>query len=95
MPSALARKSMYGSQQETRVSRADYQRRNQTALQLLTEAQTLCGARLIEPAAQLCPGDYCQIEQEGRSLYYDDDHLSGRGARLLLPLLEQALTAPR
>lgn len=95
VPSALARKSMYGSQQETRVSRADYQRRNQTALQLLTEAEAQCGARLIEPATQLCPGDYCQIEQEGRSLYYDDDHLSGRGARLLLPLLEQALTAPR
>lgn len=85
----------FGSHQEIRVSKADYQRRNQTALQLLAEAESRCGARLIEPATRLCPGDYCQIEQEGRSLYYDDDHLSGRGARLLLPLLEQALTAPR
>ena len=91
VPSALARKAMYSSTQEIRIRRDTYQQRHQTILNLLAETKAQCGTRLLSPQSILCPGDYCQIEQEGRSLYFDDDHLSKRGAALLSPLLEQAI----
>ena len=91
VPSALARKAMYGSTQEIRIRRDTYQQRHQTILNLLAETKEQCGTQLLSPQSILCSGDYCQIEQEGHSLYFDDDHLSKRGAALLSPLLEQAI----
>ena len=41
----------------------------------------------IDPAARLCGPERCRVELQGRSLYYDADHLSRRGARFLEPLM--------
>ena len=46
----------------------------------------------IDPAAGLCGPKRCRVELQGRSLYYDADHLSRRGARLLEPLMSPVFT---
>jgi len=33
----------------------------------------------------LCPGEHCLPTREGKPLFFDGDHLSGYGNRLLLP----------
>ena len=52
---------------------------------LLQVAQALPGATVWDPLPVLCPGTTCQPEQAGKPLYFDGDHLSGYGNRVLLP----------
>lgn len=89
VPGALARKEMYGTNQELRISKTTYQQRNQQILNILSEAKSKCDVSLLSPQSILCDEEYCQIEQKGHALYFDDDHLSTLGASLLKPLFEQ------
>jgi peptidoglycan/LPS O-acetylase OafA/YrhL len=41
-----------------------------------------------DPFPLLCPGDVCAASRDGRPLFFDGDHLSGYGNRLLLPSFE-------
>jgi hypothetical protein len=50
---------------------------------------------LVDPKDALCPKDSCLYKINGRSLYYDDNHLSADGARLVAPTLEGCFRAPR
>lgn len=45
------------------------------------------GARYVSPRALLCPSGGCQIQHEGRLLYYDNNHLTPEGSALLAPSL--------
>ena len=40
---------------------------------------------LWDPLPVLCPGSTCEAAMQGRPLYFDGDHLSAYGNRLLLP----------
>ena len=44
----------------------------------------LPGASLWDPFPLLCPGSRCEPLQQGRPLFFDADHLSGHGNRVLL-----------
>ena len=88
VPSALVRKEMYQSNQEIRLRKNIYDHRHQLIHQILQDIQQKCSVELVSPEAVLCDNQYCQIEQNGYSLYFDDDHLSTRGAALLKPILE-------
>ena len=48
-------------------------------------AAALPGASVWDPLPVLCPGAVCQPDVAGRPLYFDGDHLSGYGNRVLLP----------
>ena len=52
-------------------------------------AQALPGASVWDPLPALCPGANCQPEQAGKPLFFDGDHLSGHGNRILLPSFRQ------
>ncbi len=43
---------------------------------------------VLDPASVLCDGQDCFAERGGWSLYMDNNHLSGHGARALAPLFE-------
>jgi len=42
--------------------------------------------RLIDPWPRLCDGGACSVMQEGASLYFDNNHLTNRGALALADL---------
>jgi hypothetical protein len=44
------------------------------------------GVHLLDPSSAMCTSAQCAIEAQGRSLYYDDNHLSAFGASWLAPL---------
>jgi len=48
-------------------------------------ADALPGASIWDPMPLLCPGEQCLPTREGKPLFFDGDHLSGYGNRLLLP----------
>lgn len=48
-------------------------------------AAGLPGASIWDPMPLLCPGAQCLPTRDGRPLFFDGDHLSGYGNRLLLP----------
>ncbi|KRD79617.1 acyltransferase family protein [Lysobacter sp. Root983] len=54
-----------------------------TALQQI--AAQVPGASVWDPFPLLCPGQTCAALRDGRPLYFDGDHLSGYGNRVLLP----------
>lgn len=95
VPRALARVTMRPSAySEPRVERAAYARRNAGALAALEAARTECGAVILDPVPYLCDASTCPATRHGTSLYYDDDHLSEHGNRLVVPLFREALQAP-
>ncbi|EMI49437.1 O-antigen acetylase [Stenotrophomonas maltophilia AU12-09] len=51
----------------------------------------LPGAVMWDPLPVLCDATLCPAQRDGRPLYFDGDHLSGYGNRVLLPSLLQVL----
>lgn len=48
-------------------------------------AAAVPGVTIWDPLPRLCPGSVCLPTHDGHPLYFDGDHLSGYGNRLLLP----------
>lgn len=69
-----------------RISRARTEAMRAPVLDSLRRiAAALPGASVWDPLPLLCPGEVCQPDAGGRPLYFDGDHLSGYGNRVLLP----------
>lgn len=49
--------------------------------------QAIAGVHLVAPADILCEAGWCRTAEGGRSLYFDDDHLSMHGARVVVTRL--------
>ena len=52
---------------------------------------TLPGLRVWDPLPELCPGETCHAVRDGRPLFFDGDHLSSLGNRLLVPSFARLL----
>ncbi|WP_454776538.1 SGNH hydrolase domain-containing protein [Janthinobacterium tructae] len=48
-----------------------------------------CGVKILDPLPYLCHDGRCYASKDGRPLYFDDDHLSEYGNKLLIPLFQQ------
>lgn len=57
-------------------------------------AAGLPGASVWDPLPMLCDAHACAGQQAGRPLFFDGDHVSGHGNRLVLPSLEAAIAVP-
>lgn len=67
----------------------DYRAPALAALQQV--AAGLPGAVVWDPLPVLCDADACRAQRDGRPLFFDGDHLSGHGNRVLLPSLQATL----
>jgi hypothetical protein len=47
--------------------------------------QAVPSVAVWDPLPALCPGAFCSQSADGRPLFFDGDHLSGFGDRLLEP----------
>ncbi|MCL7461844.1 acyltransferase family protein [Pseudomonas sp. NW5] len=92
VPEAMARDAIIGRQRELFLPLDAYQQRHAFIRDLQQEAARQCGIKLLDPLPYLCPEGRCLAVQEGRALYYDDDHLSEFGNRLLVPLFRSIPT---
>jgi hypothetical protein len=60
--------------------RAQYEARQAGIRDALETIAAKHGAHLVDPAAWMCDAAVCRVEQDGRLLYYDDDHVTSFAA---------------
>ncbi|MCE4071373.1 MULTISPECIES: acyltransferase family protein [Pseudomonas] len=88
VPEAMGRAMLLKRERKLSVSQQTYRQRNAFVSQVQDLAGKQCGAHLLDPIPYLCDGQQCSASRDGRPLYYDDDHLSEFGNRLLVPMFQ-------
>lgn len=92
VPKVIVNNLFWGKDRDIRPLRSDFTERQIRVNKVLSSlANQYPDLPIIFPAASLCDDSHCQIALDGEPLYFDDDHLSNLGARLVLKQLESAL----
>jgi peptidoglycan/LPS O-acetylase OafA/YrhL len=91
VPSVLARASLFGREIPSGPSLDGYRKRQRVVSSSLDELSGRYRFRVIDIARVLCPGQTCLVQQDGLSLYRDDDHLSSYGAAVVSSVFEDML----
>lgn len=88
VPRTMGRAAQRGLNRRVSISLEEYHVRHRLAWEAQDAASAQCGIRILDPLPYLCSDGRCWGDKDGMPLYYDDDHLSERGAALLQPLFE-------
>jgi peptidoglycan/LPS O-acetylase OafA/YrhL len=91
VPLQMARKYLLKNDTSITISKKEYLLRHEIALQAQNETVEKCGITILDPLQYLCDETQCYSSIKGQPIYYDDDHLSQRGALLLTPLFKNIL----
>lgn len=87
VPRIVSRKLLWtGKVPDISISLEQYHKRHAFAWEAQDAAAAKCGVKILDPLPYLCWDGRCHGTKDGRSLYYDDDHLSETGAALLAPM---------
>lgn len=89
VPKAMSRRINFGLQSDISISVAEYRRRNDWVWAAQDKARDTCGARILDPLPYLCHDGRCYGTKEDRPVYFDDDHLSEYGNKLLIPMFAE------
>ena len=73
---------------EIKIPKSSHVQRSQLHLDVNEKLAQQCGVKLLDPLPYLCDEQQCYGSQNNIPYYFDDDHLSLRGARRLMPLFE-------
>jgi len=68
-----------------------YDRRNKKIRSLLGDVASKTESIVLDPIPYLCPNSRCLAQIKGRPLYFDGDHMSEYGNKLLTPLFKQVV----
>lgn len=86
VPNAMARAMLFGRQKDISISMAKYNQRHQVAWAAQDAARDTCGVKILDPLPYLCQDGRCSGAKNGRPIFYDDNHLSEFGNKLLVPM---------
>ena len=86
VPNAMARSMAFGIKKDISISIDEYKQRNRVAWAAQDAARDQCGIKILDPLPYLCHDGKCPGSKAGRPLYYDDNHLSEYGNKLLVPM---------
>lgn len=89
VPKAMSRAMTLGKNKEISISIDEYHRRHAFVWAAQNAARDLCGVKILDPLPYLCTNDHCYGEKNGRPIYFDDDHLSEFGNKLLTPMFAE------
>ena len=90
VPKILSRSLMFGNgDPNISTSLTDYHKRHFFIWEAQDQAAKRCGIKILDPLPYLCSNGRCWGSKNGRPLYYDDDHLSEYGNKLLIPMFKQ------
>jgi peptidoglycan/LPS O-acetylase OafA/YrhL len=86
VPTAMSRAALRGKHEDISISLAEYHKRHSVVWAAQDLAQQRCGVKILNPLPYLCPDGRCHGAKDGRPIYFDDDHLSEYGNKLLVPM---------
>lgn len=89
VPQTLAKKVFRGDDEDVFVSKKQYYLRHKLVYDIENKAIEQCGAKILSPIPYLCDDNNCYGSHHGKPLYFDDDHLSEYGNKLLVPIFEK------
>lgn len=89
VPRVLAKSISLGISRDISISLEDYHQRHAFIWKAQDNAQARCGVRILDPLPYLCWDGRCHGTLNGRPLYFDDDHLSESGNKLLVPMFAE------
>jgi len=84
VPTALARRAMTGRAIDLEPRYSDFMHRQQRAFTVLSQVAEANAVPIIYPHQSFCDASTCAVEQDGHSLYVDNNHLSMHGASRLV-----------
>lgn len=68
-----------------------YLERNKSLINIISKVAKANNARVLDPALYLCDKNRCIAQYKNRPIYYDGDHMSEYGNKLLTPMFKSAL----
>ena len=86
VPRFMGRALLLGKNARVSITLDEYSRRHAYAIAAQDRAAQQCGVKILDVRPALCDESRCWGDRNGRPLYYDEDHLSQRGADLLVPV---------
>lgn len=89
VPQQLSRRMAWGYTGVISISVEDYKRRNAWVWAAQDAAHDQCGVKILDPIPYLCHEGRCYGSKAGRPLYYDDNHMSEFGNKLLVPMFAE------
>lgn len=91
VPATMARAAMSGEQRRLALSKDTYHQRHAVIWSMQDSARAKCNIQTLSPLPYLCEGSTCYGDKNGLPIYYDADHLTENGNKLLVPLFDKAL----
>jgi peptidoglycan/LPS O-acetylase OafA/YrhL len=76
VPQAAFVQAVLGGTPDIGVPRAAFDQRQRFVRQVFAEAEERLGIQVLDVGSQLCGRDRCRAVEDGRALYFDDNHLS-------------------
>lgn len=90
VPRAIVRSMMYKSEKiDVSINRSDFFEREKSVRHFMQNAINSCKAFALDPIDYLCNESVCLGSINHRPLYYDENHLSEYGNRLLVPMFQR------
>jgi peptidoglycan/LPS O-acetylase OafA/YrhL len=91
VPLTMARMRLFRRFFEIRPTRTEYLEYQRNAMDAMAALAAEHLVEVIHPDEVLCAAIFCDVEQGGHPLYFDDHHLSAYGARYLARLFDPVL----
>lgn len=89
VPKILSRSLIFDRNiKDYRISREIYNLRNAEVISAIERAKKTCDVKVLYPTDYLCDEHFCYGSKNLRPLYYDSNHLSEYGNKLLIPMFK-------
>lgn len=89
VPNTMFRSLIFGKETHIKITRDEYNERHTAAFKMQDNAAQRCGAKILDPTPILCDDSYCYGDIDGVPLYFDDDHLSSYGSKLVSSIYDE------
>ncbi|MCP4412618.1 MAG: acyltransferase [Gammaproteobacteria bacterium] len=89
IPKTLAKNLLFGNgNYDLSIDYDLYLQRNERVRNLINEVAVMNDIEVLDPIPYLCDNGRCMDQFEGRPIYYDGDHMSEFGNKLLTPMFQ-------
>jgi peptidoglycan/LPS O-acetylase OafA/YrhL len=92
IPNTLARNILFNNNyDDLSIDIELYDERNEHVRNIINQVSKTSNVQAVDPIPYLCHGGRCMAQLKGRPIYFDDNHMSEYGNKLLTPMFRLAL----